>query len=943
MRIFRPPFPGRFVNTVNTAVDSHARATRVMRAVALGTVLLCTTSTTSLAGATTPGTGSTLFAPIIIASGPPNGEPTAITFDGSHVWVANSGNEIVQVDPIDGSSATALTGPLTALDNPVAVVGAQSKLWVANKKSNSVTEFNSANGSVITTVSGSASGINTPVALASSGKIIFVANYGSNTVTEIDQLSGTVIGVLGSGTTDFAGPDAMCVVGQWLFVVNALSNSITQINAVTGVITGVFNHTALNLKTPVAIASDGKNLWVANSATNSLTEFVNGAAGTSVQPVALPKSMGFSGPSSLTVASGVVWVTNRLNNSVVGLSVVTANVVAILSAKAYGFAAPAASASSGSSLWITNSSNHTVTELSLAAANAKIPSAPSSVSVSTAGKIASVNWSAPTSNGGSGITHYLIVSSTKQQCVVKASALSAFVDECVFSGLALNPAIRFTVSAFNAVGQGKGLLSAPVQIATEPTAPTNVKVKVIHDGATISWSPATPNGSAVTSYVATGSDGSQCASSTSVTHCQVINLALGVKITYRVVAHNSVGPSAASAASAAVEVLEVPSAPLDVQVTISPVSATVTWLASSSNGGSPITSYVASAFGAGLAKTCVVIKTTGTASTNQCTISGLTNGTAYTFSVVAKNHVGTSAAATVSQSLTPATTPSAPQSATAVASNDQITVSWSAPKSTGGSPVTKYVASDGTSQCTVVPSSPGVTPPTALTCNLLGAMPGGTYAISVWAYNDIGRSPAVSLTSVFVTTPSAPQGVVASTANSQTTITWETPLSNGGGAILSYVVTDFNGHSCTVASTARSCTITGLTNGLVYNFAIDATNIQGQGNFANVIVVPSTAPTSPLGVTAVAGDTRVTVSWTDEQFPDNGGAPIATYVVTAVSNAALTCTLVYTYGATTQCTVLGLTNGVSYSFIVVASNAAGHSPASAPSNSVVPFSSIPVG
>ena len=336
-------------------------------------------------------------------------------------------------------------------------------------------------------------------------------------------------------------------------------------------------------------------------------------------------------------------------------------------------------------------------------------------------------------------------------------------------------------------------------------------------------------------------------------------------------------------------------------------------------------------------------KTTATTSTNQCTIVGLTNGTAYTFSVVAKNGVGTSAAATVSQSLTPATTPSAPQSATAAASNDQITVSWSAPKSTGGSPVTKYVASDGTSQCTVVPSSPGVTPPTALTCNLLGAMPGGTYAISVWAFNDIGRSPAASLTSVFVTTPSAPQGVLASTANSQTTITWETPLSNGGGAILSYVVTDFNGHSCTVASTARSCTITGLTNGLVYNFAIDATNIQGQGNFANVVVVPSTAPTSPLGVTAVAGDTRATVSWTDEQFPENGGAPIATYVVTAVGNAALTCTLVYTYGATTQCTVLGLTNGVSYSFTVVASNAAGRSPASAPSNSVVPFSSIPVG
>lgn len=93
--------------------------------------------------------------------------------------------------------------------------------------------------------------------------------------------------------------------------------------------------------------------------------------------------------------------------------------------------------------------------------------------------------------------------------------------------------------------------------------------------------------------------------------------------------------------------------------------------------------------------------------------------------------------------------------------------------------------------------------------------------------------------------------------------------------------------------------------------------------------VQATTPQAPAGVTATAGDSSASVSWF---APDDGGSPISGYTVTS-SPGGQTATAA---GDATTATVSGLTNGVTYTFTVTATNSVGTGPPSDPSNPVTP-------
>jgi hypothetical protein len=179
-------------------------------------------------------------------------------------------------------------------------------------------------------------------------------------------------------------------------------------------------------------------------------------------------------------------------------------------------------------------------------------------------------------------------------------------------------------------------------------------------------------------------------------------------------------------AFALVSALLVPSAPTGVSGVAGDGQVVVSWAAPASTGGSPITGYTVTATPGG--GTCV---TTGALS---CTVSGLTNGTAYTFTVVATNAVATGAPSAPSSPVTPATVPGVASGVSGVAGDGQVVVSWAAPASTGGSPITGYTV-------TATPGGASCSTTGALSCTVSGLTNGTGYTFTVTATNAVGTGP----------------------------------------------------------------------------------------------------------------------------------------------------------------------------------------------------------
>jgi hypothetical protein len=88
-----------------------------------------------------------------------------------------------------------------------------------------------------------------------------------------------------------------------------------------------------------------------------------------------------------------------------------------------------------------------------------------------------------------------------------------------------------------------------------------------------------------------------------------------------------------------------PGIPTDVVAVAGDTEATVSFIAPLDNGGSVITSYTATSSPEGK---------TASGSVSPLTVTGLTNGTPYTFTVTATNIIGTSDSSVASNSVTPA-------------------------------------------------------------------------------------------------------------------------------------------------------------------------------------------------------------------------------------------------------------------------------------------------
>jgi hypothetical protein len=320
---------------------------------------------------------------------------------------------------------------------------------------------------------------------------------------------------------------------------------------------------------------------------------------------------------------------------------------------------------------------------------------------------------------------------------------------------------------------------------TVPGPPTGVVATAGNAQATVNFTaPVSDGGSSITSYTVTSSPGGKTTSGAS-SPITVTGLTNWITYTFTVTATNAIGTGPASSPSNSVTPVDsaytVPGPPTGVVATAGNAQATVNFTAPALDGGKPITSYtVTSSPGGKMA----------TATSSPITMTGLTNGKTYTFTVKATNAIGTGPASSPSNSVTPATKPGPPTGVVATAGNAQATVNFTAPVSDGGSSITSYT----------VTSSPGgiIATGPASPVTVTGLTNWATYTFCVKATNSVGTGSGSCSNSVTPTDPATAFSVSGRVATSEGTgisgVIMTFRLISGSVWLPGAVTTDSNGN-----------------------------------------------------------------------------------------------------------------------------------------------------
>src|SRR5437016_1683121 len=276
--------------------------------------------------------------------------------------------------------------------------------------------------------------------------------------------------------------------------------------------------------------------------------------------------------------------------------------------------------------------------------------------------------------------------------------------------------------------------------------------------------------------------------------------------------------------------------------------------------------------------------------------------------------------------------PSAPQNLQATAGTGNVTLSWQAPSSNGGSPITGYK---------IYRSSSSGTEGLLITIGNLtsytntGLASGHTYFYKVAAVNGIGTSSLSNEASATtLTIPSAPQNLQATAGIGNVTLSWQAPSSNGGLPITDYKIYRSSSSGTegilTRIENLSSYTNTGLARSHTYSYTTPRASDLGTSSLSNEASATTlTIPTAPQNLQAAGGIGNVTLSW---QAPSsNGGSPITGYKIYRSTSSGTEGYLV-TVGNVTSYTNTGLASGHTYFYKVTAVNGIGTSPVSNEAN-----------
>ncbi|MDO8342729.1 MAG: DUF4347 domain-containing protein [Cellvibrio sp.] len=441
----------------------------------------------------------------------------------------------------------------------------------------------------------------------------------------------------------------------------------------------------------------------------------------------------------------------------------------------------------------------TTADSSQLTADPTVPDAPT-IGTATAGDgQVDVTFTAPGSNGGSAITTY---TATANPGGAFGTCAGPAACTATVSGLSNGTAYTFTVTATNAIG---------TSVASGASNSATPKADQIITFA----NPGAQNFGTAPNLSATSDSGLTVTFTSSTTGVCTVS---GVALTFVTAGTCTIDADQAGDAStnAATTVTRsftvnaiVPDAPTIGTATAGDTEASVSFVAPASAGGAAITGYTVTSNPGGL---------TGTGAGSPVTVTGLTNGVAYTFTVTATNSAGTGSASGASNSITPAS----PQTITFAnpgAQNFGTSPTLSASSSAGGGYVVTFTS-----------STPSVCTVSGTTLTFLAA---GTCTINADQAGDSSFLPASQVSRSFSVNPVVPGAPTIGTAiagDTQASVAFVAPVNIGGSAITGYIVTVNPADVAPVAGASSPIVVTGLTNGVAYTFTVTADNVAGTGS-----------------------------------------------------------------------------------------------------------------
>ena len=173
--------------------------------------------------------------------------PHGIAFDGTHIWVTNSGNNTVSKIDISDNS---VDEPVRVEKNPHGIAFDGTHIWVTNSGNNTVSKIDISNNSVDEPVR---VGQN-PHGIAFDGTHIWVANSGDDYVSKIDITSNTVVARVTVGTRS----SGIAFDGTHIWVANSGNDYVSKIDITSNTVVARVSVG----KFLSGIAFDGTHIWV---------------------------------------------------------------------------------------------------------------------------------------------------------------------------------------------------------------------------------------------------------------------------------------------------------------------------------------------------------------------------------------------------------------------------------------------------------------------------------------------------------------------------------------------------------------------------------------------------------------------------------------------------------------------------------------------------------